>query len=151
MRTDIAELVKKCDRCKRHANYLNLPTRTLHSITSPWPNGDGHHRPPTNIHPRMQKIHSNGERLIHQMGRGQSIRKIQEQEVWKFLCKQVIRRFGIPRKIITDNGSQFIAQTLKDFCGRMKYSTLRYPKAIGQAEASKKAIVDSLKKKLEGA
>lgn len=25
MRTDAAELVKKCEKCQRHANYLNLP------------------------------------------------------------------------------------------------------------------------------
>lgn len=42
--------------------------------------------------------------------------RIREQKVEGFLWKYVICRFGISKEIVTNNGPQFIAQSLKDFC-----------------------------------
>ncbi|CAA7037499.1 unnamed protein product [Microthlaspi erraticum] len=54
-----------------------------------------------------------------------------ELEVRKFIWKDIICRHGLPFEIVTDNGSQFIARTFKDFCKkwniRITYSTPRYP------------------------
>lgn len=81
--------------------------------------------------------------------------RIREQEVERFLWKHVICRFGIPKEIVTDNGPQFITQSLKDFCRGFKikltYSTPRYPQANGLAEATNKTILDTLRRRLEEA
>ncbi|TNV97690.1 hypothetical protein C5H24_12725, partial [Xylella fastidiosa] len=54
--------------------------------------------------------------------------------------------------IISDNGSQF-GKKFKAFCAqygiRNYYSTPAYPQSNGQAEASNKTILKSLKKRLE--
>lgn len=116
--------------------------------------GNGHHRPFPDVHSWTQKIILMVTNYFIKWAEAEALERVREQEVQKFLWKQVICRFGIPWKIIIDNGPQFIAQTLKDFCGRMNikltYSTPRYPQANGQAEAFNKAIVNSLKNKLEG-
>ncbi|CAA7040023.1 unnamed protein product [Microthlaspi erraticum] len=76
-----------------------------------------------------------------------------ELEVRKFIWKDIICRHGLPFEIVTDNGSQFIARTFKDFCKkwniRITYSTPRYPQGNGQAEATNKTLLSNLKKRLD--
>ncbi|CAA7040695.1 unnamed protein product [Microthlaspi erraticum] len=71
-----------------------------------------------------------------------------------FVFQHIICRHGLPYKIVTDNGGQFIATTFLEFCASWKikllYSTPRYFRANGQAESTNKTIVDGLKKRLEG-
>ncbi|KAK4856809.1 hypothetical protein QYF36_021535 [Acer negundo] len=74
-------------------------------------------------------------------------------EVRDFVWKHIIYRFGVPREIVTDNGSQFISYDFKNFCDKyaikLSFSTPRYPQANGQAELTNKTIVNTLKKRLE--
>ncbi|KAK0599335.1 hypothetical protein LWI29_004363 [Acer saccharum] len=62
-------------------------------------------------------------------------------------------RFGVPKEIVTDNGSQFISFNFKNFYDKyaikLSFSTPRYPQANGQAESTNKTIVNTLKKRLE--
>ena len=57
--------------------------------------------------------------------------RIRDREVQGFIWKNIICQFGLPKKIATDNGSRFINQVFKDFCGKWKislsFSTPRYP------------------------
>ena len=71
--------------------------------------------------------------------------------MWKnFVC-----RFRIPQSIITDNGPQFDNKVYRNFFHEMKiinlYLTPWYPQGIGQAEASNKTLLTSLKKPLHSA
>ncbi|KAL5562066.1 hypothetical protein UlMin_031813 [Ulmus minor] len=72
-----------------------------------------------------------------------------------FIWKNVICRFGVPKEIVTDNGSQFISHEFQDFCRewgiKLNYSTPRYPQANGQAESSNKTIINTLKRRLRKA
>ncbi|KAI9185257.1 hypothetical protein LWI28_005685 [Acer negundo] len=85
-----------------------------------------------------------------EVGAYQQIRDI---EVRDFVWKHIICRFGVPREIVTDNGSQFISYDFKNFCDKyaikLNFSTPRYPQANGQAESTNKTIVNTLKKRLE--
>ncbi|KAG7568054.1 Retrotransposon gag domain [Arabidopsis thaliana x Arabidopsis arenosa] len=77
---------------------------------------------------------------------------IQDSVVKTFLWKYIICRHGVPYKIVTDNGPQFISNEFEDFCAswgiKLSYSTPRYPQGNGQAEASNKTILSNLKKRL---
>ncbi|CAL5430935.1 unnamed protein product [Camellia sinensis] len=81
--------------------------------------------------------------------------KIQDIDVKNFIWKNIITRFGIPRAIIVDNGTQFDNKLIKSFCAKNKiknyYSTPSFPQSNGQAEASNKTILDGIKKRLEAA
>ena len=63
-------------------------------------------------------------------------------------------RFGVPESLVSNNGLQFDSKTFHKFCSDLgiknKYSTLAYSQNNGQAEATNKAIVNGLKKRLEG-
>ena len=56
---------------------------------------------------------------------------------------------------MSDNGLQFNNRAFHEFCGSLCitnwYSTLAYLQRNGQAEATNKAIVNELKRRLEGA
>jgi transposase InsO family protein len=83
---------------------------------------------------------------------GEALAKITEVMVEKFVWNKIITRFGVPYSIISDNGSHF-GRKFKAFCAqygiRNYYSTPAYPQSNGQAEASNKTILKSLKKRLE--
>ena len=41
--------------------------------------------------------------------------QVHDQEVKIFIWKNAVYRFGVPKEIVTDNGSQFISFDLQDF------------------------------------
>ena len=60
----------------------------------------------------------------------------------------------MPKSLVFDNGLQFDSKAFREFCSNLdiknKYSTLAYPQSNSQVEAINKAIVNGLKKRLEG-
>ena len=75
-------------------------------------------------------------------------------DVKKFVWRNIITRFGVPESLVSDNGLQFDSKAFCKFCSDLgiknKYSTPAYPQNNSQAEATKKAIMNGLKKRLEG-
>ena len=80
---------------------------------------------------------------------------IKDRDVTRFIWKNIVYRFGISRTIVSDNGQQFDSRVYRDFCQELKiknlYSTPRYPRSNGQAEASNKTLLTALKKWLDSA
>ena len=78
---------------------------------------------------------------------------ITELDTKSFVWKNIITRFGIPRTLISDNGTQFDSNLFKSFCQeygiRNIYSTPAYPQSNGQAEISNKVLLDGIKKRLD--
>ena len=62
-------------------------------------------------------------------------------------------RFGIPYKLISDNGKQFDNKEMREFCDslgiKQGFSAVCHPQANGQTEAVNKIIKHTLKAKLE--
>ncbi|XP_075481342.1 uncharacterized protein LOC142522058 [Primulina tabacum] len=79
--------------------------------------------------------------------------KITEQEVLKFLWKNIVCRFGVPRRIISDNGRQFQGKGITSWCQEMKitqsFTSVAYPQANGQTEVVNRVIVQALKARLQ--
>lgn len=71
------------------------------------------------------------------------------------LWNNALNRFGLPRVTVVNNGSQLISARLRNLCSEWKinilYSTPRHPQENGQAEATNKTILNTLKKRLEKA
>ena len=72
-----------------------------------------------------------------------------------FFGKNIITRFGISETLILDNGLQFDSKAFYKYCSDLgmknRYSTQAYTQSNGQANVTNKAIVNRLKKMLEGA
>jgi hypothetical protein len=66
--------------------------------------------------------------------------------------KQIMYKFSIPNNIITDNGTQFIAREVKDFCAdlgiKINYDSVSHPQSNGQVEGSNSMILQGLKPKI---
>uniref|UniRef100_A0A2N9IV34 Uncharacterized protein n=1 Tax=Fagus sylvatica TaxID=28930 RepID=A0A2N9IV34_FAGSY len=80
---------------------------------------------------------------------------IRDKDSIKFVWKNIITRFGIPKTIISDNGTQFTSKPFTKYCSELGiknvYSSPAYPQSNGQAEASNKTVLDEIKKRLEDA
>ena len=49
----------------------------------------------------------------------EALATITEARIRSFVWKNIIRRFGIPLTIISDNGRQFNSQGFRDFCSNL--------------------------------
>ena len=80
---------------------------------------------------------------------------IRESDVKKFVWKNIITRFGIPRALVTDKGKQFEGKAFRNLCEQYSirhcFSTPIYPQSNGQVESSNKTLLDGIKKRLDEA
>ena len=80
---------------------------------------------------------------------------ITSKRVLDFVVKSIICRFGLPKKIVSDNGTKFDSDLFTEFCERhgivKSFSSVAYPQANGQVEAVNKTLKASLKKRLDEA
>ncbi|KAL5541056.1 hypothetical protein UlMin_042629 [Ulmus minor] len=76
-----------------------------------------------------------------------------EENVTAFIWKNIVCRFGVPRELVSDHGTQFENEKLQSICDRLGikkvFSSPAHPKSNGQVEVVNKTIKQTLKKKLE--
>jgi transposase InsO family protein len=74
--------------------------------------------------------------------------KINKQSAVKFI-KSIICIFGIPNRIITNNGSHFTSGAFQAYCEdlgiQICYASIAHPKSNGQVERTNAEILKSLK------
>ena len=51
---------------------------------------------------------------------------IKERDVIRFILKNIVCRFGIPRSIVSDNWPQFDSRAYRDFCKELKIRNLYF-------------------------
>ncbi|XP_060965518.1 uncharacterized protein LOC133034447 [Cannabis sativa] len=77
------------------------------------------------------------------------------KEIHESFCGDHASWFGIPIKIVSDNGTQFDGELFIGFCERNKiiksFSSVSRPQANGQVEAVNKTLKDTIEKKLDAA
>jgi transposase InsO family protein len=74
--------------------------------------------------------------------------KINKQSIVKFI-KSIIYRFGVPNRIITNNGSQFTSSAFQGYCEdlgiKICYASVAHPESNGQVERANAEILKGLK------
>jgi hypothetical protein len=74
--------------------------------------------------------------------------KINKQSTMKFI-KSIICRFGVPNRIITDNGSHFNSGAFQGYCEdlgiQICYASPAHPESNGQVERANAEILKGLK------
>jgi len=84
------------------------------------------------------------------MGGSDPLKEVKMSDVIKFIKHHIPYRFGVPQRIIHDNGPQFVSQVFQRFCNKFRIqsvsSTIYYPTTNGLAEAFNKTIDKLLKK-----
>jgi ribonuclease HI len=157
MQKDAAQYVKKCDKCQRFAPSIHQPAASLNPIASPWPFSQWG----LDIVGPLPRAPGNRQWLIvatdyfTKWVEAEPLVHITDADSKRFVWKNIITRFGIPRVLVSDNGSQFTSGPFREFCEqygiRNHFSTPAYPQANGQAESSNKTLLDGIKKRLEKA
>lgn len=157
MRKDAEFFAKKCDKCQKHSSIPQTPAEALNAITSPWPFAQwgmdivG----PLPIAAAQKKFLLVATDYFSKWVEAEAYASIKDRDITKFVWKNIVCRFGIPKTIVTYNGPQFDSSVFKMFCVELKiknlYSTPRYPQSNGQAEATNKTLLNALKKRLEKA
>ena len=80
-------------------------------------------------------------------------RQATDDVIIEFLLRNIMSRFGCPRKIVTDNAKDFTSTNLVKFCSDyniiLSHSTAYYPQGNGLVKSSNKRLVRIIKKLLE--
>lgn len=157
MQKDSAIYARNCLKCQLHAPMIHQPTSELKYMTSPWPFAQWG----MDIVGPLPTAAGNRKYLLVATDyftkwiEAEPLANIRDADMIRFIWKSIITRFGIPRTIITDNGTQFESGPFQDFCNehgiRHHFSSVAYPQSNGQAEASNKTVIAGLKKRLERA
>ncbi|MCO5587528.1 hypothetical protein L7F22_041478 [Adiantum nelumboides] len=83
----------------------------------------------------------------------QSVAKVNEKTVSKFVYTHICRRFGTPLEIVSDNGPGFRRCLLKEVCEELKishrHSTPYYPQSNGLVEKANGIIARIIRKMVE--
>jgi transposase InsO family protein len=68
--------------------------------------------------------------------------------VQMFFWKNIVCRFGVPKAITVDNGTQFDAETFKVFCDqigkRIHFASVRHPESNGLVERGNGIIMTGI-------
>jgi len=80
-------------------------------------------------------------------------RQATDSVIIQFLEDNILSRFGVPRKLITDNVAAFKSKKMVEFCYKyhiqLGHSTAYYPQGNGLAESSNKSLMRIIKKLLQ--
>ena len=157
MQKEAQEYVKKCDQCQRFTPNIYQPGGILNSLSSPWPFVQWS----LDIVGFFPKAMGNKRYLL--VGTNYFIKwfeaepwiNIRDVDAKKFVWKNIVTRFGVPRTLISNNGLQFDSKYFRRYYCDLgitnRYSTPAYPQGNGQAKAINKVIVSGLKKMLNDA
>jgi hypothetical protein len=152
MKRDTTDFVKACHTCQMQANLIHTHPTNLQNMVTPWP------------------FHTWGLDLIGLVNLPSGgyiwilaateyftkwveaipLRKATGVAVANFIREHIITRFGIPYKIISDNGTPFVNKDVREMLEhyRIKHrrSTPYYPQGNGQVEATNRMLLRILSK-----
>uniref|UniRef100_A0A2N9FQ06 Uncharacterized protein n=1 Tax=Fagus sylvatica TaxID=28930 RepID=A0A2N9FQ06_FAGSY len=157
MQKDAAQYVRRCEKCQLFAPAIHKPASQLNPISSPWPFAQWG----LDLVGPLPRATGNRQWLIvatdyfTKWVEAEPLARITDSESRKFIWKNIITHFGIPRCLISDNGTQFDSGPFKKYCSefgiRNHFFSPAYPQGNGQAESFNKTILNGIKKRLEEA
>jgi ribonuclease HI/transposase InsO family protein len=147
---DAVELVRKCQACQYHAKQIHTPAQALQMIPTSWPFAVWG----LDILGPFPKA-VGGYRYLYvaidkftKWPEAAPVVTINKQSAVKFI-KSIVCRFGLPNRIITDNGTQFTSNAFQDYCEDLGitvcYASVAHPRTNGQAERANAEILKGLK------
>ena len=153
MESDCIQYARTCHKCQIYADKIHVAAGPLNVMTTPWPFSMWGIDMIGMIEPKA----SNGHRFIlvaidyfTKWVEAVSYTSVTKQVVARFIRKELICRYGVPNKIITDNGSNLNNKMIKELCDEFKIehhnSSPYRPKMNGAVEAANKNIKKILQK-----
>ena len=85
----------------------------------------------------------------------EALATITKARIHKFVWKNIVCRFDIPRAITSNNGRQFDSQGFRTLCSNLEtknqFSSLGHPQANGQTKVTNRILLKIIKVRLKGA
>ena len=82
-----------------------------------------------------------------------ALRNVTQDDAIKFVNEQIVTRFGIPRVMVSDNGTQFMGSKFVKYLSErgIKHNEafVCHPQSNGQVEVTNRIIVRGLEKRLQ--
>nr|KYP69796.1 Gypsy retrotransposon integrase-like protein 1 [Cajanus cajan] len=154
MNTDCAMFIKKCLPCQKHGNLVHQLAEQLHCISPAWSfaTWGADILGPFPVAKGQCKFLIVVVDLFTKWIEAEPLACISAHQVQKFLWKNNITRFGVPRTLLTDNSLQFTDRKLNKFLADLrvqhKVTSVEHQQTNGQAESANKVILSELKKRL---
>jgi hypothetical protein len=127
---DAAELVKSCEACQFHAKQIHTSAQALQMIPPSWP------------------FIIWGVDILGPFPSAVGGYRFLFIAIDKFL-KSIVCRFGVPIRIITDNGTQFKSWLFQEYCEgigtQLCFASVAHPRSNGQSERANAEILRVLK------
>jgi transposase InsO family protein len=147
---DAAQLVKSCKACQFHAKQIHTPAQALQMIPLSWPFAVWG---VDILGPFPRAV--NGYRFLFvaidkftKWPEATPLVSITQGAAVAFL-KSIICRFGVPSRIITDNGTQFKSRLFQEYCEgigtQLCFASVAHPMSNGQAKRANAKILRGLK------
>ena len=154
MHMDAVDLLRRCEACQRHAPKTLRPKNPLIPVTSAWPFQQwgidlvG----PFPDAPGAVKFIIVAVDYFTKWVEAKALASTTAMVIRKFIWEHIICRFGLPLRIISDNGTNFAAEDLQKWFKEMNiehsFASVAHPQANGQVESINKQIVDGIKARL---
>lgn len=148
MEDDATAHVQRCHQCQIHGNLIHTPCLPLNSMNSPWPFYRWGLDIIGKINPASSKQHEyiiTATEYFTKWVEAIPLRSTTGVTVATFIKEHIICRFGIPKYIITDNGTPFankhVTELLEEYGIKQVFSTPYYPQGNGQAESTNKTLI----------
>nr|BAB00646.1 unnamed protein product [Oryza sativa Japonica Group]BAB17742.1 GAG-POL precursor [Oryza sativa Japonica Group] len=146
------DLVRRCRACQFHARQTHQPAQALQTIPLSWPFAVWG----LDILGPFRRAPGGFEYLYVAVDKftkwpeAYPVIKIDKHSALKFI-RGITARFGVPNRIITDNGTQFTSELFGDYCEDMGiklcFASPAHPRSNGQVERANAEILKGLKTK----
>ena len=154
---DAKAYVQRCRSCQQHARAPRQPSVPLSPIDCAWPFAQwgldllGPFPPASG----QRKYIIVGVDYFTKWVEAEPLATITEQQIEKFVWKNLVTRFGLPKAIITDNGPQFAGTRFREFYAghgiQLRFSSVAHPQTNGLAEVTNRSILDGLRRRVSAA
>nr|CAH66523.1 H0502B11.3 [Oryza sativa] len=149
---DAVDLVRRCRACQFHTRQTHQPAQALQTIPLSWPFAVWG----LDILGPFRRALGGFEYLYVAVDKftkwpeAYPVIKIDKHSALKFI-RGITARFGVPNRIITDNGTQFTSELFGDYCEDMGiklcFASPAHPRSNGQVERANAEILKGLKTK----
>lgn len=119
---DATDFAHRCERCQVHGNLMHQPATPMEiipiacpfdqwgiDILGPFPQARA-----------QKKFIIVAVEYFSKWIEVEALAKITETEVMNFIWKNIVCRFGVPRILISDNGTQFQGKKIREWCQELK-------------------------------
>jgi len=81
------------------------------------------------------------------------VAQITAHKIQSFVWKNIVCRFCVPKRLVSDKGTQFASHLLKKLCGdvgiQQVFAFVEHSQTNGQVESANRVLLRGLKRRLE--